>query len=50
MAAVACDKNKIGPANQCKTLYVPMGCVDIYTEKWAALLDEGNWEVKEWPN
>lgn len=24
-----------------------MGCVDIYTEKWAALLAEGNWDVKD---
>lgn len=40
-------KNKVGPANQIKTLYVPKGCVEIYKEKWAALLKEGNWEVKE---
>ena len=39
--------NKEGPANQTKTLYVPKGCVEIYKEKWAALLKEGNWEVKE---
>lgn len=39
--------NKVGPANQTKTLYVPEGCVEIYKEKWAALLKEGNWEVKE---
>lgn len=43
-------KNKVGPANQTKTLYVPKGCVEIYTEKWAPLLKEGNWEVKECPN
>lgn len=40
-------KNKVGPANQRKTLYVPKGCVEIYKEKWAVLLTEGNWEVKE---
>lgn len=44
-------KNKVGPANQTKTLYVPKGCVEIYKEKWAALLKEGtkegNWVVKE---
>lgn len=40
-------KNKVGPANQTKTLYVPNGCVEIYKEKWAVLLAEGNWEVKE---
>lgn len=39
--------NKVGPANQTKTLYVPKGCVEIYKEKWAVLLAEGNWEVKE---
>lgn len=38
-------KNKVGPANQIKTLYVPKGCVEIYKEKWAALLAEGKWEV-----
>ena len=42
--------NKVGPANQTKTLYVPEGCVEIYKEKWAALLKEGNWEVKELQN
>lgn len=40
-------KNKVGPVNKTKTLYVPKGCVEIYKEKWAALLAEGNWEVKE---
>lgn len=40
-------KNKVGPSNLTKTLYVPKGCVEIYKEKWAALLKEGNWEVKE---
>lgn len=39
--------NKVGPANQLKTLYVPNGCIEIYKEKWAVLLTEGNWEVKE---
>lgn len=38
-------KNKVGPSNQTKTLYVPKGCVEIYKEKWAALLAEGKWEV-----
>lgn len=42
--------NKVGPANQLKTLYVPKGCVEIYKKQWAALLKEGNWEVKVWPN
>lgn len=42
--------NKVGPANQTKILYVPEGCVEIYTDKWAALLKEGNWVVKEWQN
>lgn len=40
-------KNKVGPSDKIKTLYVPKGCVEIYKEKWAALLAEGNWEVKE---
>lgn len=40
-------KNKVGPANQRKTLYVPKGCVEIYKKMWAVLLAEGNWEVKE---
>lgn len=39
--------NKVGPANKLKTLYVPNGCVEIYKEKWAVLLAEGKWEVKE---
>lgn len=43
-------KNKVGPSKQTKTLYVPEGCVEIYTEKWAPLLKEGNWEVKELQN
>lgn len=47
MAAVACEKNKVGPANQRKTLYVPKGCVEIYKDKWAVLLAEGNWDVKD---
>lgn len=42
--------NKVGPSKLTKTLYVPKGCVEIYTDKWAALLKEGNWEVKEWQN
>lgn len=42
--------NKVGPANQLKTLYVPKGCVEIYKKQWAALLKEGNWGVKEWQN
>lgn len=40
-------KNKVGPSDKTKTLYVPNGCVGIYKEKWAALLKEGNWVVKE---
>lgn len=40
-------KNKVGPSNQTKTLYVPKGCVEIYKKQWAALLAEGNWDVKE---
>lgn len=39
--------NKVGPSDKIKTLYVPKGCVGIYNEKWATLLKEGNWEVKE---
>ena len=43
-------KNKVGPSNQTKTLYVPMGCIEIYKKQWAALLAEGNWDVKELQN
>ena len=39
--------NKVGHSKLTKTLYVPKGCVEIYKDKWAALLKEGNWEVKE---
>lgn len=39
--------NKVGPSKLTKTLYVPKGCVEIYKDKWAALLAEGNWDVKE---
>lgn len=39
--------NKVGPANQTKTLYVPKGCGKNYEAKWKALLDEGNWKVVE---
>lgn len=42
-------KNKVGPANQTKTLYVPTGCGKNYEAKWKTLLDEGNWQVVE-PN
>lgn len=42
--------NKVGPSDKTKTLYVPMGCVEIYKKQWAALLAEGNWEVKELQN
>lgn len=37
--------NKVGPTNSMKTLYVPAGSVELYKEKWASLLKEGNWEV-----
>lgn len=37
--------NKVGPTNSLKTLYVPAGSVELYKEKWASLLKEGNWEV-----
>ena len=37
--------NKVGPTNSLKTLYVPAGSVELYKEKWANLLKEGNWEV-----
>ena len=40
-------KNKVGPANQRKILYVPKGCGKDYEAKWKALLDEGNWQVVE---
>lgn len=40
-------KNKVGPANQPKTLYVPKGCGKDYEDKWKTLLDEGNWQVVE---
>lgn len=42
--------NKVGPSKLTKTLYVPEGCVEIYKDKWAALLKEGTWEVKELQN
>lgn len=38
-------KNKVGPSDKTKTLYVPKGCVETYKKQWAALLAEGNWEV-----
>ena len=37
--------NKVGPTESLKTLYVPAGSVELYKEKWASLLNEGNWEV-----
>lgn len=37
--------NKVGPTESLKTLYVPAGSVELYKEKWANLLKEGNWEV-----
>lgn len=39
--------NKVGPSKLTKTLYVPKGCVEIYKDRWAALLAEGNWDVKD---
>lgn len=42
--------NKVGPSKLTKTLYVPKGCVEIYKDKWAALLAEGNWDVKDLQN
>lgn len=39
--------NRVGPKDTMKTLYVPKGCVNAYTEAWKVLLDEGNWDVKE---
>lgn len=38
--------NKVGPTKSLKTLYVPAGSVELYKEKWASLLKEGNWEVR----
>lgn len=43
-------KNKVGPSDKTKILYVPKGCVEIYKKQWAALLAEGNWEVKDLQN
>lgn len=40
-------KNKVGPSDKTKILYVPKGCVEIYKKQWAALLAEGNWDVKD---
>lgn len=40
-------KNKVGPADQIKTLYVPKGCGKDYESKWKILLNEGNWQVVE---
>ena len=40
-------KNKVGPVNKTKTLYVPNGCGKDYEAKWKTLLDEGNWQVVE---
>lgn len=40
-------KNKVGPSDKIKTLYVPTGCIEIYKKQWAALLAEGNWDVKD---
>jgi len=40
-------KNKVGPANQTKALYVPTGCGKNYEAKWKTLLAEGNWKVVE---
>ena len=42
--------NTVGPKDKVKTLYVPKGCVDDYTNAWKVLLDEGNWQVKESSN
>ena len=39
--------NKVGPSDKIKTLYVPKGCIEIYKKQWAALLAEGNWDVKD---
>lgn len=43
-------KNKVGPSDKTKILYVPKGCVEIYKKQWAALLAEGNREVKDLQN
>lgn len=40
-------KNKVGPSDKTKILYVPKGCGKDYEAKWKALLDEGNWQVVE---
>lgn len=40
-------KNKVGPSDKTKILYVPKGCGKDYEAKWKALLDEGNWKVVE---
>lgn len=40
-------KNKVGPSNKTKFLYVPKGCGKDYEAKWKTLLDEGNWKVVE---
>lgn len=37
--------NTVGPTKSLKTLYVPAGSVELYKQKWASLLKEGNWEV-----
>lgn len=40
-------KNKVGPSDKTKILYVPKGCGKDYEAKWKTLLDEGNWKVVE---
>lgn len=40
-------KNKVGPSDKTKTLYVPKGCGKDYEDKWKTLLAEGNWKVVE---
>lgn len=40
-------KNKVGPSDKTKTLYVPTGCGKNYEAKWKTLLAEGNWKVVE---
>lgn len=42
--------NTVGPRDKVKTLYVPTGCVEAYTNVWKVILDEGNWQVKEIAN